>query len=49
MARLQVEDVESKLPAKVALVVKVPMTPYQSVIYDWVKATGTIRLDPSGD
>ncbi|KAL6776891.1 hypothetical protein ACKKBF_B03890 [Auxenochlorella protothecoides x Auxenochlorella symbiontica] len=47
MLRRQVEDVESKLPAKVAMTVRVPMTPYQSAIYDWVKATGTLRLDPS--
>ena len=24
----------------------VAMTAYQSVIYDWVKATGTLRLSP---
>lgn len=37
----QVQDVEGKLPPKVALVVKVPMTPYQSAIYNWVKVGGT--------
>ena len=26
--------------------VKVAMSPYQSVIYSWVKATGTLRNDP---
>ncbi len=34
--------------AQVPLVVKVPMAPYQSVLYNWVKASGTIRLDPDG-
>lgn len=41
------QDVENKLPRKVAVVAKVPMTPYQSAIYNWVKATGTIRLYPT--
>ena len=31
---------------QVANVVKVAMSPYQSVIYNWVKETGTIRVDP---
>ena len=31
---------------QVAVVVHVAMTAYQSVIYDWVKATGTLRLSP---
>jgi SWI/SNF-related matrix-associated actin-dependent regulator of chromatin subfamily A protein 2/4 len=44
---LQVEDVESKLPPKVPVVVKVAPSPYQSCIYSWIKASGTIRLDPS--
>ena len=39
----QVEDVESKLPPKVAMIVKVAMTPMQAAIYDWVKATGAER------
>ena len=33
----QVQDVEGKLPPKVPVVVKVPMTPYQSAVYKWVK------------
>jgi SWI/SNF-related matrix-associated actin-dependent regulator of chromatin subfamily A member 2/4 len=33
---------------QVALTVKCAMTEYQSAIYSWVKATGTIRLDPLG-
>ncbi len=28
------------------MIVKVPMMPFQSVLYNWVKASGTIRLDP---
>ena len=40
MLRRQVEDVESKLPAKVPVVVKVAMSPYQSTIYSWIKASG---------
>ncbi|KAK2080232.1 hypothetical protein QBZ16_000085 [Prototheca wickerhamii] len=47
MLRRQVEDVETKLPPKVAVEVRVPFTPFQAAIYDWVKATGTIRLDPA--
>jgi SWI/SNF-related matrix-associated actin-dependent regulator of chromatin subfamily A protein 2/4 len=31
---------------QVALTVHVAMTAYQSVVYDWVKATGTLRLSP---
>ncbi|KAL6753549.1 P-loop containing nucleoside triphosphate hydrolase protein [Haematococcus lacustris] len=46
MLRRQVQDVEGKLPPKVAVVVKVPMTPYQSAVYNWVKATSTIRFYP---
>lgn len=46
MLRRQVEDVESKLPPKVAYTIKVPMSAHQSMVYTWVKATGTIRLDP---
>ncbi|DBA85268.1 TPA: hypothetical protein ACH3X2_005964 [Trebouxia sp. C0005] len=46
MLRRQVQDVEGKLPPKVALTVHVAMTAYQSVVYDWVKATGTLRLSP---
>lgn len=31
---------------QVPAVVKVAMPPYQAVIYNWVKETGTIRADP---
>jgi hypothetical protein len=43
MLRRQVEDVESKLPPKVPVVVKVAMSPYQSTIYSWIKASGGWR------
>lgn len=32
--------------AQVAVVVKCPMAPFQSCVYSWVKATGTLRQDP---
>eukprot|EP00967_Tisochrysis_lutea_P080995 scaffold111530_cov19-Tisochrysis_lutea.AAC.1 len=35
----QVQDVEGKLPPKVPLVIKVPMTPYQSAVYSWVRVS----------
>jgi hypothetical protein len=57
MLRRQVEDVESKLPPKVPVVVKVAPSPYQSCIYSWIKASGGLvclrvvfcgrRLEPS--
>ncbi|KAG7666770.1 hypothetical protein Ndes2526B_g04746 [Nannochloris sp. 'desiccata'] len=47
MLRRQVEDVESKLPSKVAHTVRVPMSGHQSMVYTWVKTTGTLRLDPA--
>jgi len=46
MLRRQVEDVEGKLPPKVAHVIKCPMSMYQNFIYDWVRHTGTVRKDP---
>lgn len=33
---------------QVPVIVKVSMMPYQSVLYRWVKATGTLRMDPEG-
>ena len=47
MLRRQVEDVESKLPPKTAYTIRVPMSALQSVVYTWVKTTGTLRLDPN--
>lgn len=49
MLRRQVEAVEGSLPAKVAITIKCPMTGYQGAIYDWVKLTSTVRMDPAGD
>jgi SWI/SNF-related matrix-associated actin-dependent regulator of chromatin subfamily A protein 2/4 len=47
MLRRQVEDVESKLPPKTAFTVRAPMSAHQAAVYAWVKATGTLRLDPA--
>lgn len=33
---------ESKLPPKVPVVVKVAPSPYQSCIYSWIKASGAL-------
>lgn len=44
MLRRQVADVEGKLPAKVAHVVKCAMPPAQAAAYRWVARTGTLRL-----
>jgi SWI/SNF-related matrix-associated actin-dependent regulator of chromatin subfamily A protein 2/4 len=46
MLRRRIEDVESKLPPKVTHVVYAPMPAYQGAAYEWVKNTGTLRLDP---
>ncbi|KAK9785522.1 hypothetical protein WJX73_005391 [Symbiochloris irregularis] len=46
MLRRQVEDVESKLPPKIAHTIKVAMPPFQATIYNWVVRTGTLRSDP---
>jgi SWI/SNF-related matrix-associated actin-dependent regulator of chromatin subfamily A protein 2/4 len=46
MCPLQVKDVETQLPEKVAITVKCPMSAYQSAIYNWIKATNTVRTDP---
>eukprot|EP00898_Chlorokybus_atmophyticus_P002760 jgi/Chlat1/3485/Chrsp23S03787 len=46
MLRRRVEDVERKLPLKTTIVLKSRMSGLQRAVYDWVKATGTIRLDP---
>ncbi|EFJ30636.1 hypothetical protein SELMODRAFT_60240, partial [Selaginella moellendorffii] len=49
MLRRRVEDVEGSLPPKVPVVLKCKMSSFQAAIYDWVKATGTIRLDPADE
>ncbi|EPS60972.1 hypothetical protein M569_13829, partial [Genlisea aurea] len=46
MLRRRVEDVEGALPPKVSIVLKCRMSAIQSAIYDWIKATGTLRIDP---
>nr|KYP64222.1 ATP-dependent helicase BRM [Cajanus cajan] len=49
MLRRRVEDVEGSLPPKVSVVLRCKMSAVQSAIYDWVKSTGTLRLDPEGE
>jgi hypothetical protein len=45
-APLQVKDVEQQLPEKVTITIKCPMSAYQSAVYNWIKTTNTIRVDP---
>lgn len=47
MLRRLVQDVERKLPPKVTIVVHCPFSAYQAAVYDWVKRTGTIRVEPN--
>ncbi|KAI9089885.1 hypothetical protein K1719_028855 [Acacia pycnantha] len=49
MLRRRVEDVEGTLPPKVSTVLRCRMSAVQSAIYDWVKSTGTLRLDPEDE
>ncbi|KAL9228908.1 hypothetical protein vseg_004438 [Gypsophila vaccaria] len=49
MLRRRVEDVEGSLPPKVSFVLKCKMSALQGAIYDWVKTTGTIRVDPEDE
>ncbi|KAK1425168.1 hypothetical protein QVD17_20514 [Tagetes erecta] len=46
MLRRRVEDVEGSLPPKISIILKCKMSAIQGVVYDWIKATGTIRIDP---
>ncbi|KAJ0110887.1 hypothetical protein Patl1_00471 [Pistacia atlantica] len=46
MLRRRVEDVEGSLPPKVSIVLRCKMSAIQSSIYDWIKSTGTLRVDP---
>ena len=46
MLRRQVQDVEGKLPEKVTITLKCPMTGYQGAIYDWVRAKSLLRINP---
>ncbi|VVB13842.1 unnamed protein product, partial [Arabis nemorensis] len=49
MLRRRVEDVEGSLPPKVSVVLRCRMSAIQSVVYDWIKATGTLRVNPDDE
>ncbi|WOK94898.1 hypothetical protein Cni_G03603 [Canna indica] len=49
MLRRRVEDVEGSLPRKVSIVLRCRMSAIQGAIYDWIKSTGTIRVDPEDE
>ncbi|XP_013626080.1 PREDICTED: ATP-dependent helicase BRM [Brassica oleracea var. oleracea] len=49
MLRRRVEDVEGSLPPKVSVVLRCRMSAIQSAVYDWIKATGTLRVDPDDE
>eukprot|EP00262_Sarcandra_glabra_P019213 TRINITY_DN7166_c0_g2_i2.p1 TRINITY_DN7166_c0_g2~~TRINITY_DN7166_c0_g2_i2.p1 ORF type:complete len:1406 (-),score=309.05 TRINITY_DN7166_c0_g2_i2:372-4517(-) len=49
MLRRRVEDVEGSLPRKVSIVLKCKMSAFQGAIYDWIKSTGTFRVDPEDE
>ncbi|KAI3444521.1 hypothetical protein Pfo_001186 [Paulownia fortunei] len=49
MLRRRVEDVEGSLPPKVSIVLKCRMSAIQSAVYDWIKSTGTLRVDPEDE
>ncbi|OWM64256.1 hypothetical protein CDL15_Pgr018828 [Punica granatum] len=49
MLRRRVEDVEGSLPPKISIVLKCRMSAIQSAIYDWIKSTGTLRVDPEDE
>ncbi|GMP61416.1 hypothetical protein CsSME_00023893 [Camellia sinensis var. sinensis] len=49
MLRRRVEDVEGSLPPKISIVLKCRMSAIQSSIYDWIKSTGTIQVDPEDE
>uniref|UniRef100_A0A7N0UTQ1 ATP-dependent helicase BRM n=1 Tax=Kalanchoe fedtschenkoi TaxID=63787 RepID=A0A7N0UTQ1_KALFE len=49
MLRRRVEDVEGSLPPKVSIVLRCKMSAMQSAIYDWIKTTGTLRVDPEDE
>ncbi|KAL4562685.1 hypothetical protein LXL04_026715 [Taraxacum kok-saghyz] len=46
MLRRRVEDVEGSLPPKISIILRCKMSAIQGSIYDWIKSTGTIRVDP---
>nr|GEW88262.1 ATP-dependent helicase BRM-like [Tanacetum cinerariifolium] len=45
LLRRRVEDVEGSLPPKISIILRCKMSAMQGAIYDWIKSTGTIRLD----
>jgi SWI/SNF-related matrix-associated actin-dependent regulator of chromatin subfamily A protein 2/4 len=47
MLRRMVEDVEKKLPPKVLMTMKIGFSAFQSSHYEWVRQTGTVRVDPN--
>ncbi|KAK3028777.1 hypothetical protein RJ639_037998 [Escallonia herrerae] len=49
MLRRRVEDVEGSLPPKVSIILRCKMSAIQGAIYDWIKATGTLRVDPEDE
>ncbi|CAK9156757.1 unnamed protein product [Ilex paraguariensis] len=49
MLRRRVEDVEGSLPPKVSIILRCRMSAIQSAIYDWIKSTGTLRVDPEDE
>ncbi|KAK1377213.1 ATP-dependent helicase BRM [Heracleum sosnowskyi] len=49
MLRRRVEDVEGSLPPKVSIILRCRMSAIQGAIYDWIKATGTLRVDPEDE
>ncbi|KAL8119055.1 hypothetical protein AgCh_016530 [Apium graveolens] len=49
MLRRRVEDVEGSLPPKVSIILRCKMSAMQGAIYDWIKATGTLRVDPEDE
>lgn len=49
MLRRRVEDVEGSLPRKESIVLRCKMSAIQGTIYDWIKSTGTIRVDPEDE
>ncbi|XP_071697704.1 ATP-dependent helicase BRM-like isoform X2 [Rutidosis leptorrhynchoides] len=49
MLRRRVEDVEGSLPPKISIILRCKMSAIQGAVYDWIKATGTIRVDPEDE
>ncbi|XP_076942981.1 ATP-dependent helicase BRM-like [Bidens hawaiensis] len=49
MLRRRVEDVEGSLPPKISIILRCKMSAFQGAVYDWIKSTGTIRVDPEDE